>query len=163
MASICQNETGKNTNVHCLLPVSHRLMIKRISNVAPHDSSVIVPTASLAITSIHPHLAITALDGHHAITAPPHIHAMISNMPAKCVAAGRVKYWYLVTAQYPQLSTGVTYYQLVTNKVYYGNSQCVQLLFAFPMIIQICMARQQKECVRELYEHERSVLCRAEP
>jgi len=129
MASICQNETGKNTNGHCLLPVSHRLMIKRIPTVTPHDSSVIVPKASLAVTSFHSYLPITALDGQHAITAPPNILATISNMPAKCVAAGRVKHWYLVAASYRQLSSGVTYYQLVTNKAYYCNSQCVQPLF----------------------------------
>jgi len=84
------------------------------------------------MTSIHPHLPITALEGQHAITAPPNILAMISNMPAKCVAAGRVKHWYLATASYTQLSSGVTYYQLVTNKAYYGNSQCVQPLFTYP-------------------------------
>jgi len=87
--------------------------------------------ASLAMISIHPHLPITALDGQHAITAPPHILVMISNMPAKCVAAGRLKPWYHVTASYPQLSSGVTYYQLVTNKAYY-DSQCVQPLFTYP-------------------------------
>jgi hypothetical protein len=132
MASICQNETGKNTNGHCLLPVSHRRMIKRIPTVTPHDSFVIVPKASLVMTSIHPYLPIMALDRHHAITAPPNIHATISNMLAKCVAAVRVKHWYLMTASYRQLSSGVACYQLVTNKAYYGNRQCVQPLFTHP-------------------------------
>lgn len=144
MASICQNETGKNTNGHCLLPVSHRRMIKCISKVALHDSCVIVPTASLAMTSIHPHLTITAIDGHHAITAPTHILAMTANMPAKCVAAGRVKHGNLMTASYTQLSSGVTYYQLVTNKSYNGNSQCVQPLFTYPAVYKDLKDRTTK-------------------
>ena len=53
MASICQHETGKNTNVQCLLPVSHRRMIKRLPTFTPHDSFVRVltrrSTGSLAI------------------------------------------------------------------------------------------------------------------
>ena len=56
----------------------------------------------------------------------------ISNMPAKCVAAGQVKHCYLVTASYRQLPSGVTYYELVTNKPYYGNRQSVQPLITYP-------------------------------